>query len=146
MKLHWGWRIGIVYTTFALATLGFVGFALTQEVDLVRTDYYEHSLVHDATMAARHNAAQLGSGASIAAEQGSIIVHVPTADLASLKGNVTLYRATTTHRDQQIELAPDEQGRMVIPTSGLEQGKWTVTMQWSVGDKKYELVESVEIK
>lgn len=146
MKFHWGWRIGIVYTAFALATLGFVGFALTQEVDLVRSDYYEHSLAHDVTMQARHNAAELGSSASIVVEQGAIVVRVPASNAASLKGTVQLYRATTMHRDRQLNLAPDAEGRMVIPANDLEKGKWTVTMQWSDGSKNYELVEPVEIK
>jgi hypothetical protein len=39
MNMHWGWRLAIVYTLFALGTLSFVGFALTNEVDLVRPDY-----------------------------------------------------------------------------------------------------------
>lgn len=144
-KFHWGWRIGIVYTAFALATLGFVGFALTQEVDLVRSDYYEHSLEHDATMLARSNAKQLGASAGISIENGLIVVTVPEAHVTALAGTVVLYRATTTKHDRTFELKPDGQGRMQISTQGLERGKWTVTVQWSDGTKKYELVSPVEI-
>jgi hypothetical protein len=144
-KFHWGWRIGIVYTAFALATLGFVGFALTQEVDLVRTDYYEHSLQHDATMSARSNAKQLGASAAISMENGQIVVMVPETHVAGLNGTVLLYRATTTQHDRTFALKPDGQGRMQISTKGLERGKWTVTVQWTDGTKKFELVSPVEI-
>ena len=43
-RFHWGWRIALIYTTFALATIGFMIFSFTQKVDLVSTQYYADEL------------------------------------------------------------------------------------------------------
>jgi hypothetical protein len=59
MRLSWGWRIAIVYTVFAVSTVAFVAFAMTENVELVRKDYYEYSLVHDRTNASLNRAQHL---------------------------------------------------------------------------------------
>ena len=54
-RFHWGWRIALIYTTFALATIGFMIFSFTQKVDLVSTQYYADELKYDAKMLAEKN-------------------------------------------------------------------------------------------
>ena len=39
ITFNWGTGIAAVYTVFALATTGFVTFAMSQRVDLVSSDY-----------------------------------------------------------------------------------------------------------
>ena len=52
---HWGWRISIIYISFALSTLGFMFFSLTQKVDLVSDTYYKEELNYEKTIAAKKN-------------------------------------------------------------------------------------------
>ena len=61
MRLHWGVGIAATYLVFAGATAGFVAFAMQQRVDLVRPDYYAHSLTLDAQRRAEARTAALGS-------------------------------------------------------------------------------------
>lgn len=49
IRLHWGTGIALAYTTFALATIGFVVFAMQRPVDLVSADYYADALRHAST-------------------------------------------------------------------------------------------------
>src|SRR6476659_8025154 len=97
-SLHWGWRIGILYGVFAIGTVSWVTYAMTKEVDLVRTDYYQYSLKQDQTSAARNNAERLGASASITVEkastnaQGDLCVRVPVQQAASVTGRLALYR------------------------------------------------------
>ena len=144
-RFHWGWRITIVYSIFALGTLGFVFFAFTQDVDLVRENYYEYSLQHDQRMEARH-AASLLVGASV--EQGGNIVHVhlPAEHRASAQGQVVLYRPNSTTSDQTLPLQLDASGTMTIPLKGMAVGKWTVTATWKVEDTVYEIEHPIEVQ
>lgn len=144
-RFHWGWRIGIVYTVFALGTLGFVVFAMTQEVDLVRSDYYEYSLDHDSRMSARQHANALGTPLSVSVSGSMIVVSFPAEQAAQARGTVALYRASSTQHDRELALALDANGTMSIPTSGMEQGKWTVTVQWSTAGQQFEKVSDIEI-
>jgi nitrogen fixation protein FixH len=144
-RFHWGWRIGIVYTVFALGTLGFVVFAMTQEVDLVRSDYYEYSLDHDSRMSARQHADALGAALSVAVSGTNIVVSLPVEQVGQARGTVALYRASSTHHDREVPLALDAEGTMKIPTTGMEQGKWTVTTKWTTAGQQFERVSDIEI-
>lgn len=144
-RFHWGWRITIVYSVFALATLGFVFFAFTQDVDLVRDDYYEYTLQHDQRMAARAAADALPN-AEI--EQGPSVVHIhiPAHHASTARGQVVLYRPNSTTNDKTIPLAVDESGTMTIPLTGMGVGKWTVTATWNVEDSIYEMERPIEVQ
>ena len=144
-RFHWGWRISIVYSIFALGTLGFVFFAFTQEVDLVRENYYEYSLQHDQRMEARH-AADLLEGAALEFGNNIVHVHLPEEHRSTAHGQVVLYRANSTTSDQTLPLELDETGTMTIPLQGMAVGKWTVTATWKVGDKVYEMEHPIEVQ
>lgn len=137
LRIHWGWAITAVYSCFALATLGFVGFALTQEVDLVRPDYYEHSLLHDQRMRARTAAASL-SDASVTITSQVLRIQVPV-DHAQATGVVALYHPSTAGDDRSIPLQMKEQGLMELPVDRLVQGKWIITVTWKHRGVSYEI-------
>jgi len=143
-RFHWGWRIGIVYSAFALATLGFVFFAFTQEVDLVRDDYYEYSLQHDQRMQARQEASRL-SDAGVELGDQVIHVHLPSNQVSTAHGQVVLYRASSTTSDRKLSLDLDASGTMSIPIDGMASGKWIVTVTWKVGETIYEIEQPIEV-
>lgn len=143
-RFHWGWRIAIVYTIFATATLGFVFFALTQEVDLVREDYYQYSLDHDQRMQARA-AATAEAEAVIEYQDGNIHVHLPAAHHQA-SGTVALYRPAVTSDDRSLPLVLSEGSVMSIPTADMAQGKWVVTVTWSHNGTQYEMERPIEVE
>ena len=144
-KYNWGWGIAIVYTLFAGATLTFVFFALTQEVDLVRDDYYEYSLTHDQRMSARAEAKELGEQASIEHGSDMVHVHIPREHVPNVIGEVVLYRASVTDADQNLDLDVDDSGTMIISTSDLATGPWRVTATWKVDETIYELEKTIQV-
>ena len=56
-RFHLGVAVVAFYALFALSTIGFVAFAMSQDVDLVSSDYYARSLEHDRHMQAVANGA-----------------------------------------------------------------------------------------
>ena len=73
-RFHWGWRIGIIYTTFALSTIGFMIFSFTQKVDLVSPQYYADELRQDAKMLAENNALNLSEKHRLALMRAETII------------------------------------------------------------------------
>ena len=59
ITFNWGTGIALVYIAFAVATTGFVTFAMNRSVDLVSADYYAQSLQQDQQMDAEQNALML---------------------------------------------------------------------------------------
>jgi hypothetical protein len=142
--MSWGWRIIILYAIFIAGTVGWVSYAMTKEVDLVRPDYYEHGLDHDKTMAARARAEALGDNAFIQFDRSSDLlrIQIPTEQAASAAGTIYLYRPNAVDSDRTIALKPAPNGRMTIPAQSLARGVWRFTLDWSVNGFNYELTRT----
>src|SRR6266545_4155541 len=138
MKWNWGAGIATTYIAFALATSGFVVFAMNRPVSLVRPDYYAESLREDQQMAARANAQQLGSAVSIAAEGSDIVrLTVPRTAGAIVTGTVTFYRASDPAADRTFTFSPGARGVQDVSVSQLAAGHWIVKLHWTAGGREY---------
>jgi len=136
-RFHWGWRIGIVYVFFAGATLAWVVFALMTPVDLVRDDYYEESLHHDAMMKERLNADRVGAHMEVA--NGVLTVSIPPHSLPLEPIRTTFYRSDLPELDRTIVTPCDSSGITRIDLHGLKRGKWIGTARWVVARDTYEI-------
>ncbi len=144
MKWNWGAGVAAAYTAFAIATSGFVVFAMSRPVSLVRPDYYAESLREDQVMAARANAQQLGAAVSIAAERGrGIQVTVPRRPGAAISGTVTLYRASDPAADRTFPFSPDRAGAQLVPAAHLAAGHWIVKLQWTADGHEYYVEQPI---
>lgn len=139
LRLNWGTGIALAYTTFALATMGFVAFAMTKNVDLVSPEYYARSLEHDARMAAVANAAALGAALEVVvqSEDRTVQVRWPVAMAAHVQGTATLYRPSNAALDRSMALAPDPEGRQQFPLDGLASGHWRLQLEWTAQGVTY---------
>ncbi len=147
MKINWGWKIIIAYTIFIGGTSAWVVYAMMHDVDLVRSDYYEHSLLQDQTMAAQNRADQLKSSASISFDekQNAFIVRIPPEQASAAMGTITLYRPNASNEDRLIPLKVESNGTMLIPSSQLSKGIWEITADWSFAGKTYQLLATETI-
>ncbi len=147
MKINWGWKIIIAYTIFIGGTTAWVVYAMTHDVDLVRADYYEHSLLQDQTMASQNRADQLRSSASISFDQAknAFVVQIPKEQAASASGTIMLYRPNASNEDRLIPLKVESNGTMIIPSSQLSKGIWQITADWSFAGKTYQLLATETI-
>ena len=138
-RLHYGIAVAAFYTVFASATIGFVVFAMTQDVELVSADYYERGLQHDTQMQARANAEALGDGVRVAVdrEHRRVIVHWPATMGPHVRGTATWYRPSDASSDHEQAIVTDPDGTLVLPLDGLQQGFWRLQLRWRVGDTPY---------
>ena len=139
MRLHWGTGIAATYLAFAAATSGFVVFAMSQRVELVRPDYYEYSLAHDAHREAAERAAALGDALAIdAAPDGRrVTVAWPRAHASRIRGAIRLYRPSDVTADRRLDATPDAAGRQVVSLAGLAAGRWRLQLEWDVDGVAY---------
>jgi hypothetical protein len=134
MQLNWGHAIAAVYTTFALATLSFVAFAIQHPAELVSQTYYADSLLHDQHAEAAARGAGLGDRVFVELDEGNRLVFgVPTNSTDTVQGQATLYRASNANADRTWPIALDGSGRQAVVTSGLPSGHWTLRLDWRAG-------------
>jgi hypothetical protein len=138
MRLHWGAGIAATYIVFAAATSGFVAFAMRQRVELVRPDYYAHSLTLDAQRQAEARTAALGRGFQIdVAERGrTIAVTWPRDHAGRVRGTAWLYRPSDSSADRRLAIAPDAEGRQSFRVDG-PTGRWVLRLDWTVDGGAY---------
>ena len=135
---HWGVGITLVYAAFATGTLGFVMFAMQQQVDLVSADYYSQSLAHDARMAATARAAALGDAFSITVEPGAEHLAIAWPQGMRVEAvRIMLYRASDARADRSIVVSADPRGRQVVPLGDVERGAWIVRVDWMAGSESF---------
>ena len=142
MKWNWGASVATAYIVFAAATSGFVAFAMTRPVSLVRPDYYAESLREDQRIAARTNAHRLGEAVSIVIEGDGIRVTVPRTGTAT-RGSVTLYRASNPAADRRFAFSPDSRGTQLLRVAQLERGHWIVQLEWTAAGRDYYVEQPI---
>lgn len=132
-----------MYTAFALATLGFVVFAMTQRVDLVRADYYEEAMRHDSMQVARARAAQQGS---IVRQQNDTL-QLLSSEVALHESPVTIewLRAQNPALDEGMQTSYSKLVIQGVSTEHLERGKWTLRVHWKVGQVPYQIDTTVNL-
>ncbi|MCO6465489.1 MAG: FixH family protein [Bradyrhizobiaceae bacterium] len=142
-RSHWGKGIAAVYILFVLGILSFVGFALTQSVDLVRSDYYEASLSYSKSAEARQRATALKMDDSVrVGNDGGLVVAMPQA--AYTDATIFCYRADSPSMDVHKQLSADS-WLHEFPPSMLAAGKWRVVLQWKHDGTPYEFEKVIMI-
>jgi nitrogen fixation protein FixH len=138
MRLHWGLGIAATYLAFASATAGFVTFAMQQRVELVRPDYYAHSLTLDAQRRAEARTAALGDRFRLDVDNRGRTIRIswPREQAGRIRGTAWLYRPSDSSADRRIALAPDAAGRQALAVDG-QAGRWVVRLEWTVDGDAY---------
>lgn len=139
IRFHLGVAVVAFYVVFALSTVGFVAFAMSQDVDLVSDDYYARGLEHDQHMQAAANAEALGATFGIRVDREAHLVRLqfPTSMAPQLRGTATLYRPASAQQDRAVPLAPGADGTMTLPTTGLAAGHWRLQVQWHADGRDF---------
>ena len=147
MTLKWGTAVVAAYLTFAAATTGFVAFAMSRPVMLVRSDYYADSLREDQHLAARRNALSLADAARVTTNgRDCIYITIPSNQAVGARGVVTLYRASDPAADRTVVLTVDRAGRQDLNVAQLVRGAWLVQVRWSADGHEYDMEEPVVLK
>lgn len=147
MRINWGAGIAATYIAFAMATSGFVAFAMSRPVSLVSSDYYAQSLREDLHLAAVRNAGALGHAVAVTSN-GVDRIHlaVPAPHARIAHGSVTLYRPSDAAADRTLTFTPSAAGEQEVDVGELRRGLWIVQVRWSVNATDYYVEQPVVLK
>lgn len=125
-RFHWGWRIALIYTTFALATIGFMIFSFTQKVDLVSKQYYADELKYDAKMLAENNTMKLSEVLSVTNNGDLLSIQFPNTPES---GAIHLYRPSESDMDKEIKIVGGR-AEQALSITTLQTGLWIAKIEW----------------
>lgn len=134
---------------FALAITGiaiFITWAVKQNMDLVRSDYYEQEILFQQHIDAVARARALGPTAALKfdAPSHTLRIQVPAAHLRQeFSGQLHLYRPSDAKLDRHVELKPAVSGEQFLNSADLAPGVWKARMEWSAGGSRYLMEQNL---
>ncbi|MGB2713066.1 MAG: FixH family protein [Vicinamibacterales bacterium] len=146
IEMNWGTGIALAYTTFAVATTGFVAFAMGRSVDLVSPDYYAESLRQDQRMDAERNARTLQPAPRIRVIGRVAEIVLPPAHAPMARGTITFYRPSDSHADKVFLLALSTDGEQRLQIDQMQIGSWLVQVRWTVSGRDYYVEQPVFVQ
>ena len=136
----WPHAIIAWFVIFAAAMAAWIAVAVRQNMDLVRSDYYEEEVRFQQQLDRMNRTAAIATEVTLNydATKREVTLRLPAAHLVSRPaGEIHFYRPSDAALDFQLPLAVDADGRQRIATSTLRGGLWKVRMQWSAADHDY---------
>lgn len=142
----WPYAI-LAWFVFAITVaVVFTAFAVRQEFDLVRPDYYEEELRHQQRIDSVKRTAALGGAVELRHDRATqrLRLAIPAAH-AGAQGEVHLYRPSDAGLDVRLPLETDAAGVQWIEADTVKSGLWKVRVQWAAGGEEFFLEQSVVI-
>lgn len=135
--MSWGYKITLLYCSFAVLILGMVFASIKYNtIHLVTKDYYQQEVYYNEKAQKISNTRSLEAVVEIDyqfAEQ-QILLSFPKK--AGIKGNIKLYRPSNSKKDQDFVIRLN-QGQQVLDVSNLTRGQWKVQVDWKAEGKAY---------
>lgn len=137
----------MVITLYMSATVAFVFFSFTEEVNLVRDDFYETASQYDQRKAqierGNSDLAKIAFVLNEKSHQLKIIRSDRSIDLLEL----VLYRPESGRYDQKKVIRfPADQDQALVNLSDIRQGKWTIKARWMQGGLNYTKEKKIWIR
>ncbi len=142
------WPIAIA-SYFAIAIVGiavFISWAIRQNVDLVRKDYYAEELQFQKRLDQMKQARQMYWKPEISYDRVNdrITLSLPQRGTAVF-GKIQFYRPSDAALDQHLQLRLNVDGSQAIDAHKLDRGLWRVRVTWQADAKEFFSEETVVI-
>lgn len=143
----WPYAIIGYFVVFVSGVAVFITWAVRQDMDLVRKDYYDHEILFQEQIERQKRTVELGTlaGVQFDSAKNAISVNIPGTQAGAAKGIIHFYRPSDAKLDHQVRLAPDASGSQRIDAKPLRAGLWKVAVQWTADGKEYYLDRTIVI-
>ncbi len=138
------WPYAIIgwFAMFVSALIAWMAFAVRQNLDLVRPDYYEQEIRFQEQLDRVNRTAAVHSELAFQYEPttGEVILRLPAAHIAQHPtGRIQFYRAADAALDCEVPLTIAAHGTQRLNVRALQVGPWKMRVTWSVASKEYFL-------
>lgn len=144
--MNWGWKIAIVYTSFALMVLAMVFVSTRKKVNLVEENYYQKEIEFQDQIDRIKNSHAIGDDFMLTFDSLSQLIRVANHSRDEAKGQIHLYRPSDESKDQFIQLDLGQGASKQIDTRSLQKGLWVIKVNWETSEKSYYSSIQVELK
>jgi len=144
----WPYAIaGFFFVAFCASGV-FVTWAVRQNMDLVRPDYYEHEILFQKQIDAVNRTRPFAHEITIAYDftRQTLSLRVPSVHVAAqFSGTAHLYRPSNAKLDRRVALKPARDGTQSINATQLTPGLWKVRLDWTANGETFAFEQSIVI-
>lgn len=138
MKISWGIGITITIIVFMLISLWLIYFSFSQEVNLVRDDYYQAEVEFESKLESIKRSNLLDENLNIRLSEKNIEILFPSNLIShKIEGSILLYRPSNRNSDVKIPIKLDSTYTQLINTDVLTSGKWNIQISWKADSLEY---------
>ena len=140
VKLNpWPYSIIAFFVLAILAISSWVAFAMRNNMELVRADYYVQDVLYQRQIdrLARTSALRAEIDLTYDSAARSLNLLLPQSHAAGSTGTIHLYRPSDASLDQKFTLALSSEGSQRINVPRLRAGFWKVNVTWTREGQEY---------
>jgi len=144
--MNWGKGITISITVFVVATLSVVSYLISLDFYLVNQDHYEQGVHYQDVIDSKDRAAQLPEQVMILFDESRTalkIVFPEAVHTYAENGIIGLYRPNNPDIDKEISILFEAGSTHIIPTEGLDKGKWSLELSWEINGEHYLIEKDI---
>jgi nitrogen fixation protein FixH len=134
MRINWGVRIIIMYSSFVVFMLFMVYKCTMQHYDLVSGDYYAQELKYQDVIDGKNNLVALNEKVVIQNNGDVYDITLPAAAGKITGGEVFFYKPNSAAGDFRV---PVVSGNVQVAKTKMAHGMYKVKITWNAGGKEY---------
>ena len=141
------WPMAIL-TYFILAIIGiaiFITFAVRQNMDLVRKDYYAEEIQFQQHFDQLSRTRELNWKPEVAYDRERDVVVISLTKALSISGKIQFYRPSDAALDHHVKLSLNQDGAQEIDARNFPNGLWKVRISWTADDEEFFTQEIIVI-
>jgi len=146
MKINWGRGLVIFFGLFFVWVIGFVLFALRQNVDLVSDDYYQKGAKYSDQISINQRSVSYQD--SIQITQTATQVHVSLSkSLAVIVDSVQVYFFRSSDKKKDIRLNLKSSGSpLLVEKNLLSHGRYQMFISWNNKGEKFMIKKLLDVR
>ena len=148
MRSLWPYSIAVFFIIALCGIAAFVTWAVRQNMDLVRADYYEHEILFQKQIDAVNRTRPFANEVAVtyALDRQALALRVPSAHVgAQMSGQAHLYRPSNAKLYQHVDLQPARDGTQRIDAARLAPGLWKVRLNWNANGESFTFEQNIVI-
>jgi hypothetical protein len=144
----WPWALIAFFVFFVSLVAAFITFAVRQDMDLVREDYYEQEVRYQEQIDRMNRTLPFGNEVAVVYDPAvqAIDIRLPSRHAHEhLTGRIQFYRPSDASLDHDVPLLVGADGRQRIAAGALAGGLWNLQVFWEVNGEEFYTEQTVVI-
>lgn len=143
----WPYAIVTYFVVFISCVVAFIAWSVHQNMDLVRSDYYEQEIRYQDQIERLKRTQPLNAEVNVAYDlaRQRITVTLPTTHVAQAKGRIHFYRPSDAKLDRDFPLNLAADATQTLDAKLLHPGQYKVRVEWSSDGQEFFFDRSIVV-